>query len=405
MDRPAVPQAGASRSRSPGRSVTARIVAATSVCAILGVIPLNLTGALAVFIRRDLGFTESALGLAVSGFYVSSTLTSVVAGRASERMGARRTLTTAIALSGLTLLGIASLTRSWWHLAALLVLGGVANAVAQPATNMALTRLIPPARQGLAFGLKQASAPTATLCAGLAVPVLGVALGWRWGFALAATLPVAFLVLLPRRGVLASRVNPRREAPQASTGSLLLLSFAVSLAVATASALGAFFVESAVAQGWSPAVAGSWMAVGSVVSILVRVLLGWQADRWGPRLEVVSALMFTGALGLFLLGRVTSAAALGIGSVVSFAFGWGWPGLFQFAAVRRREHAPGHATGVVMIGMFLGGVYGPSTFGALVERQSYAVAWTAAAAAMAAGGALVLVGRAVIDSRSLPPRP
>lgn len=379
-------------------AVTLRVITASGICAVLAVIPVTLSGALAPFIRGEFGFSESRLGLAVSLFYVASTSASIVGGSISERIGARRTLTLAVTLSSLTLIGIGLATRTWWHLAAFLALGGVASAVAQPATNMALTRLIRPCRQGIAFGLKQASAPAATLLAGVAVPVLGVAIGWRWAFVLAALLALAFVVLLPDRGELGARVNPRRgDAHHASTASLLLLSFAVSLAVAAASSLGAFFVESAVAQGWSPGLAGTWMAVGSLASILARVAWGWLADRQGPRLEVVAGLMFSGAVGLVLLGRASGTAILGVGSVLSFAFGWGWPGLFQFAAVRQRENAPGQATGIIMIGMYLGGVYGPAGFGALVQHGSYGLAWSVAAGAMTTGGALLLVGRWIIS--------
>lgn len=382
----------------PARTaVTLRIVTASSLCAVLAVIPISLTGALAPFVRRELDFSEARLGLAVSLFYVASTVTSVLGGRISERIGARRTLTLAVTMSSATLIAIGMVTRTWWHLAVFLALGGVASAVAQPATNMALTRLVRPGRQGIAFGLKQASAPAATLLAGVAVPLLGVAVGWRWAFALAACLAVAFVTLMPGRGELVARVNPRRaDARDASTRSLLLLSFAVTLAVAPAAALGAFFVESAVAQGWAPGVAGAWMAVGSLASIVARVAWGWLADRHGPRLEVVAGLMFLGSAGFVLLGRADGGAILGIGAVVSFAFGWGWPGLFQFVAVRQRENAPGHATGIVMIGMYFGGVYGPAGFGLLVQHGSYALAWNSAAAAMVAGGALLLVGRAII---------
>lgn len=383
----------------PARAaVTIRIVTASSICAVLAVIPVNLSGALAPFIRAEFGFSESRLGLAVSIFYVASTLTSALGGSISERIGARRTLALAVTMSSVTLVGMGLVTRTWWHLAAFLALGGVASAVAQPATNMALTRLVRPGRQGIAFGLKQASAPAATLLAGLAVPLLGVLVGWRWAFVLAAVLALVFALMMPARGELVARVNPRRgDALHASTTSLLLLSFAVSLAVAAASSLGAFFVESAVAQGWSPAVAGTWMAVGSLASILARVVWGWLADRTGPRFGVVVGLMFSGSAGLVLLGRTSGVVVLGVASVVSFAFGWGWPGVFQFAAVRQRENAPGQATGIVMIGMYLGGVYGPAAFGVLAERGGYALAWNVAAAAMVAGGVLLLVGRWFVD--------
>ena len=91
--------------------------------------------------------------------------------------------------------------------------GGLSNALAQPAANALVVRSVAARRQGLALGVKQAAIPMATLLAGLAVPSLGLTVGWRWAFVGAAGLSVAATTLVPpelrrRRPVAAGRTAP-----------------------------------------------------------------------------------------------------------------------------------------------------------------------------------------------------
>lgn len=389
----------AERVRAPGPS--ARMVIASATSMVMALLPVYLTGAMANFMEGDLRFSAAKLGLALSVFYVASTAATFGGGRLGDRLGARRALTAAVMTSAAVLVAVGILAHAWWQLAVLLAIGGVANAVAQPATNIAMTRLIPFARQGVAFGLKQTSAAATTFLAGAAVPVLAVTVGWRWAFEIAALLAVVFLVALPPRNVLAHRVNPPRAGtPHASTRTLLVLAGAVTLAVATASALATFFVSSAVAFGWSRSAAGLWLAAGSLCSILARVAWGWLADRHGARLQVVALLMLVGSLGVFGMGRPTSTAVLGVATLIAFTAGWGWSGVFQLAVIRQRERAPGAVSGFVLTGMFLGGVVGPPAFGFLAQHVSYAAAWTVAAANMALAGILLLLGASLVQPRT-----
>lgn len=381
------------RRRSP---VTARVLAAAALCAVLGVLPIFLTGALAVFIRQDLRFSSAQLGLALSSFYVSSTLSAVPAGWISQRFGGRRSMIAAAGIGCVSLIGIGMVSRRFWHLVAFLAVGGIGNAMAQPAASISLARLVRPARRGLAFGLKQASAPAATLVAGAAVPAVGLTLGWRWAYAIGVVITAVFLAILPRRSDLKARVLPAEPQGPAGSSAFVLLAGAVTLSVASASALAAFFVTSAVEQGWSPAVAGTWLAIASAAAVVARIAFGWLADTRTETLGLVATLMGVGACGMWLLGDVSSFGSLAAGALVAFSAGWGWPGVFQLAVVQQRANAPGQAMGVVMTGMFLGGVLGPAVFGLLVDRSSLRLAWSIAAAAMLAGAGLLLVGKAVI---------
>lgn len=175
-----------------------------------------LTGALSVQLTGELAFGVAGLGLAVGVFRGTAALTSVHnMGRLVDRLGSVRSLRLAAAISSA---GIAWTSVSLVTFTAWLVLAGTANAIGQPATNRLLHRLIPPERQGIAFGVKQAAVPTSTMLAGLAVPAIALTVGWRWAFAL-PTLLLVLLILLPagsgsgrrcRHGVLVPS-EPRRR--------------------------------------------------------------------------------------------------------------------------------------------------------------------------------------------------
>jgi MFS family permease len=315
-----------------------------------------------------------------------------------ERLGARRALAFAAVGSAASLLGIAALARSWAQLVGFLVLAGAANAVVQPAGNAAISRGVPARRQGLAFGVKQSAVPAATLLAGLAVPLLGVTLGWRFAFAGGALAAVVLAISLPPDHPVTRRPG-RLRTGDAPLGGLLTLTLASWLGSASANALGAFLVESAVSSGLAPGRAGLLLALGSGVGITARVLAGWFADRRdGGHLPVVAGLLAAGAGGFALLAA-GGPVALVVGTVLAFGAGWGWNGLFNFAVVRVNRNAPAAATGITQAGVFLGGVTGPWAFGAAVERASYPQAWLGAAAVALCAAGLMLVGRRLLLSQ------
>lgn len=355
-----------------------------SLATTIAVFPVFLLGALAVFMRRDLQYSTTMLGGFVSLWYFASAASSVWGGRLAERMGSGRGMATAAIGSVISLLGIALLAHRWWHLIPFLIVGGIANAITHPTANLALVRGIPEGRMGVAFGAKQSAVPVASLLGGLAVPVVGLTLGWRWGFIGAALLAVLFILSLPRGPRLTS-IPPRRgRKGDVSIPPLVLLGLAGGLGVMATNPLAIFYVESAVSQGFSPAFAGIALAIGSLVAIAFRVIWGWIADRRaGSRLVLVSILAAAGAVGVTLLGQATSVWILAIATLLSFGAGWGWAGLLQVTVVTVNPGAPAEATGIVMTFMRIGGILGPLLMGALADRTSFAVTWVV-------GGALLL---------------
>ena len=377
-----------SPSDAPTSALRASIGALTTTIAVS--VPVFLVGGLAVQIGDELRFSPAGLGLAVSAYFGASALASVPAGYLVERFGATRVSRAGIALAVASLLGVAAFANTLWSLILILALGAAANAMGQLASNTALSRHVPPRRQGLSFGIKQAAIPVATLLSGAAVPVVALTLGWRWAFVFVAGLAAATLLLVPNEPATTSARSAKTA--KRATGALIVIGVGATLAAAAANALGTFLVDSAVARGISPGPAGLALTLGSAVCVTSRILGGWLADRWPDRaITMISGLLLTGAIGLSLLA-VPGNPALVAGVVLGFGFGWAWPGLMNFAVVRLHPQAPAAATSITQTGVYAGGCIGPLGLGTLATAAGYPTMWVVAAVAMLGAAAAMLLG-------------
>jgi MFS family permease len=384
----------AATSTNSTRPVRAAAGALTTTIAVS--VPVFLVGGLAVQISDELRFSPAGLGLAVSAYFGASALASVPAGALVERYGSARISRFGIALAAASLIGIAAAASALWSLVAILALGAGANAMGQLASNTSLARHVPPRRQGLSFGVKQAAIPVSTLLAGAAVPTVALTVGWRWAFVLAGVLAAGAILLVPGEpgGVRRHRDDSAKQA----TGALVVIGVAATLASAAANALGAFLVDSAVARGIGPGSAGLALTLGSAVCVAARILGGWQADRRPSRqVGVIAGLLACGAVGLLLLA-VPGTFSLVAGVVLGFGLGWSWPGLLNFAVVRLHPQAPAAATSITQTGVYAGGCVGPLGLGALASAAGYPAIWLVAAAAMLAAGILMVVGSRLLRS-------
>lgn len=369
------------------------------VAAIFGSMPAFLTGIMAVLLREDLGFGERSLGAAISIFFGAAAIGSVPAGHLVERIGAQLGLILGAAGTTVTLAGIGLLAHSWGQLVLWLVLGGTALAFTQPASNLALTRGIRFGRLGLAFGVKQSAIPAATLLGGAALPLVGLTLGWRWSFGGMAVLTAVYTLSLTLRRLPPGRPSIAAPHGDAASRHLVVLALSGALGMAAGNSLGSFFVEFAVASGIEVGAAGVWLAVGSVGSILARILWGWLADRRdGRNLGFIMALMAIGAVSYVALALSQWPVLLAVATFVAFATAWGWPGLMLYTVVRLRRESPAASTGVVLAGTFVGGAVGPVVFGTLVEQASYQIAWIATAGLLVLAAGCAWIGRRLLTA-------
>ncbi|HEX9888570.1 MAG TPA: MFS transporter [Nitriliruptorales bacterium] len=405
-------------------------------------LPLFLLGAFSVPIGRDLGIDESGIGAAVTVLFVASALAARAAGRLADRMDGTVTLRAAVAIAGLASAALGAFATSWWHIAGLFAVVGVAVALVDTGSARLFADRVPVARHGTAFGIKEASVPVASLLAGLGLPTVGARYGWRAVFVAALVVSgFTVLVLLKRtaRGVSPHEPTSGRtpggapsdtpssapsgtpdgapdgapsgapdgapsgapggtpsSAPSgvpghdsATTGRLRALAAAVALGSGAANASATFLVPAALDHGLSASSAGLVLAAASLVAASVRLGTGRAADHGrDTAARALTTLMGLGAAGATVLALGGPRLSVVVGALTVLGAGWGWTGLAFHVATRARSTQPASAAGVVLRGLGIGGAVGPLAFGTLAARVSYAVAWTAAAAAMAAGAVL-----------------
>ncbi len=369
----------------------------------LGILPLYLTSAQVVSLSDELGFGTARLGIATAVHFGVGALVAHPVGAVVERVGATvglRLGAGSAATAGL----VAALAQRWWILLFVAALGGVANSFMQVSTNVVLARDAIYQRQGVGFGAKQGAVPLSGAFAGLLLPVLGVAVGWRWTYVLAAGLALGSIAFAP------TLVNPTNLGPRTAASAerpplspaLWWMAFGGVFGGAAGNGLSLFVVPSAVEVGFSEALAGGFLAVSSALVFTTRVVAGWSADRsdsTGHR-EMIVLLGF-GAVACTALALSSTALAYGIAMPLAMIGSWGWPGLVYFTVVRIHPEAAARASGVILAGNLPGTLLGPLAVGFIGERGSFTGAWAmiAAFSAIAASGMAMsrrkfLLGRA-----------
>ena len=350
----------------PSRSEPARpvISLASSVSSqTAAMFPAFAVGALALQMGDELGFGEAGLGSAVAFFFLLAAVTSPHAGTLTDRLGPQRSLRLANICSGLALLGAATVVRSYWLLLAALGVGAIGLTIAGPGTKTMVARGVEVRRHGLAFGIQAAAVPLSVLLAGLAVPVIGHTLGWRWAFGFAVAVPLAGLVLAPpygpRPGHTVRTEGAARGLSEIDYGPLNLIGLAAALGSAAATTMAAFFVSAATEAGLAEGLAGGLLAVASGLPIATRIAAGYMADRFeSGHLRIVSLLLGTSTLG-YLAPATGSKVLVPAGAMFALGVGWAWSGLMvplRDPGLPRlpRSQPPGMTSG----GLNVGGVGG-----------------------------------------------
>lgn len=385
----------------PGVTERRLQVSAVSV-ALVGTLPVFMTGALAVQIGRDVALGATRLGIASGAFFGAAAVASALMGRLAERIGPGRAMRSAAMASAVLHATVALSPGYAWLLLSLLI-AGPANSLAQVGANLLLAKGIHPTRQGWALAVKQAGMPGATLLGGLAVPAIAVTVGWRWAFAAGALGAAAAAIAVPVGAVPPGGRRPAGRRADVPIGPLVVLAAAVGFAAAANGTLATFVVSAGVEAGLGESAAGLVLTIGSAAGITMRLVVGARADRRGGRhLPVVSVLLAGGALGYFLLAPGLVPTHL-LGALVAFGSGWAWPGLFNLAVVRLNPTAPAAATGITQTGVYVGALAGPILFGVVVDSAGYGPAWLLAGVASALAAAGVVYGRSrVVASRGTP---
>lgn len=378
------------------------IVVASSL--VLAALPLFMVGGLAVQIKAEFALSETALGAAATLGFVVGALYAPIGGRLADRIGPKASIYLGTSMSVASLVGLGLLTNGWATLVGFLCVAGVGVATVDPGLAVLVNRAVPVKRQGLAFGVKEASIPAATLAAGIAVPTIALTVGWRWAFTIGLIPWLAILILLPTVQTRAPAPQPAAQPASQPTDApglrkapprraLVIAAVAAALGTGAASGIGIFLTDSAVAMGSSPAAAGLLLAVGSVAGIIARVGSGVIADRTGgPQFRLISIMLAVGAVTMALGGTGVSWLLV-VGTVGAFTGGWAWTGIYFLSLVKTFPDRPGAVAGIGTLGLGIGNAAGPLIFGVVAQNASFGAAWLVAGILAAVASAAMALAR------------
>ena len=386
----------AASQQSPSWAGAAGVATAAMAASMLA---LYAVSALGPALADDLQLPRSALGALVTATFSEACVASLVVGGVVDVSGPRRGL---LWLAALVLAGLlaAALAPGYGALLVALAVAGLAQALANPVTNLLVAARVPGPKRALAIGIKQSGVQLAAFAAGLALPPLAAVAGWRVGMAAAAALPAALLIVVWRAVPAETSRQPagpwwrwRRPSPRIAG----LMGFSLFLGTGLAIVNTYLPLYASQQLGLPGAAAGSVLASFGGAGLVARVLWTRVADRLA---DVTAALLWLSlaAAGCTLLLPLADghgtwlvwAGAIGGGATATGAHA------VSMLAVVRHGGATGHASALVSLGFFGGFVVGPTGAGLLADRAGWGAAWFIVAVAFtgaaAAGALLALPG-------------
>jgi MFS family permease len=372
--------------------------------------------AMSPLVIADLELTEAQFGLLATTTFFVAAVTAVRTGRWADRLAARTLLVVMFGGAALAML-LTAAAPGYAVLLAAMVLSGLGQVMANPATNRLIRLHVPAGRRAGWLGIKQAGVQASQLVAGLTFPALGLLLGWRTAVLVAVGAVLLLLVhgwwTVPDNhpGTPAARPS-RTTSPSGTTtpfrsratlrswtglrsrtagaaarppmpGAVRAYAAAAALTGLGAQAANVYLPLYAHRElGLDVVAAGATVSVSALVGIASRVLWARVMDRPGADGFVLLAGMALGAAASAVLlvlaplhpglaWAVWPAAVLHGGAALAVS-------VVVMSAAMRAVPADrvGASTGVVTMGLYAGFCAGPLALGGLLQLTgSFAVGW------------------------------
>lgn len=331
------------------------------------------------------GLSLARAGLVAAAPTVGVMLTLVLWGAVTDRVGERRVLLTGLSLT--TVAGVAAaLSGGTVALAVTLFLAGAAAASTNAASGRVVVGWFPPARRGLAMGVRQMAQPVGVAVAAVSIAVVADQHGAQaavWVPTIACAL-AAFVVLL----VVVDPPRPARPAVRAANpyrqdGYLARIHGVSVLLVVPQFLVWTFALVWLVQdRDWSPAAAGSLVAGAQIAGALGRIAAGHLSDVVGSRMRplrwvAIAAAATMAALGLTAdLDWPVGVALMLVATVLTVADN----GLaFTAVAERAGPFWSGRSLGIQNTAQFLTASVVPPLGGLAVTHAGYAAAFAVGA--------------------------
>ncbi|KOU27508.1 arabinose ABC transporter permease [Streptomyces sp. WM6372] len=351
---------------------------------------LFLLGAFGPRLVDELGVSPAVLGLTTTIGFGTAAVLSPVGGRMVDRTGPRRSLVVLLLVSAAALALIGAAPGPGFLLGAV-ALGGLPQALANPATNKAILAAVPPARRGSVTGMKQSGVQLGAFAAGLPLAALAGGVGWRgavWTAAAAAALAALWAQrALPADPPAKAAAPGASLVPRGTIAWLAVFSLFLGCGIASVNTYVALF--GAQKLGMGPTAAAALVAVLGVAGIAGRV--GWSKAARPGRAEWLPGALAAGAvLAACLLAAALYARPLVWVAVVAVGVFAVSGNAVSMVLVMQRA-APGRAgqeSALVAAGFFAGFAVGPPLFGLLAQAGRYGPGWLLVAAEFTAAAAV-----------------
>lgn len=355
----------------------------------------------------DIGVPASMVGVMTALIYISAAMAAPAAGARVPRIGAVRTTQWGLLLAGAGLALTALVHPTAVIIAALVI--GLGYGPSTPSGAALLAEHTPPRLRNVIMSVRQTGVPMGGALAGIAIPWLITAGGWRMAVLVCGGACVVIAIALQPLRAKFDHPSARAHAAPADFGDAwrLLLSHAelrrLSLSaflfggvqLSFASFLVVFLVERA---GLGVVRAGAVMSAAMLSGMMGRLLWGAAADYFRNARAVLITLGVVTAICALLMTQITPqwpyAAILVLASIFGAA-SLGWNGVY--IAELARVAPPGQvalATGASLSCAYFGAVIVPPTFAlALAASGSYVFGFTLLSLLAGAGVVSMLVRR------------
>lgn len=321
--------------------------------------PITAFAVLASELIDEFDVSRAQIGLLVTATGVVGALSSPGFGRLTDRLGPIRSTRGVLLLGTLTLVGV-GLAPTYGLLVVGALSTGLPNGWSNPATNSLIVSNLAQGARGVVTGIKQSGVQVGTFLGGLLLPPLAAIFSWRLALGSFIIVPlVGLLVLGNRTGTTRAESAGSTSGPVPRPVRWVAIYGALS-GFSTSAMFGFLPLFAEEDQLWSPAAAGSMVAIVGLIGIAARV--GWPAyaERrlgYGPTLRVLASLTATSAVLLALIAGdlldswalVPAAILLGGGAIA-----WNAVGMLAVMDLSS-EQMVGKSTGLVLLG-FLSGV-------------------------------------------------
>jgi len=350
-------------------------------------------GPLAPFFKEELGISSAQVGMVMSAAGIGYTLTLFPTGWLVDRIGARWPIAIGELIAGISMIALFFAPSYIWLLIFMLITGFGCGFLS-PSTTQGVLVWFPIRERATAMGFKQTAVSVGGIITAATLPIVALALGWRYGFLFLGIIAIAIgivsLILYrePPTPISSTATSSASPALDASLLEILksreiwLIGFCGLCLTWVEMAMIAHLVLYLTEVLLFPVVAaGGILAIAEAAGAIARPGSGLLSDRvfGGNRKQVFMLMAGIASATCLLLGLFGSHLSWGIYPVL-FLLGVGGIGFGGIFVTLMSEFGGRYGAGKAVglggsVGMG-GAVLGPVVFGHIVDISgSYEWAW------------------------------